>query len=134
MIENTLNWGISLEEIKTFFPDVYIGKDGYGQQYLGFNLCYLHNFPNDCGATILTGLTYVTAKSLEAVHEYCSRSGFNLIFGTLVSNDIVLFKQQLNMFRKFGWKVVCKGPSNRNPNKKHATLVKKIQKPLRTGY
>ena len=134
MMGNTLNWGISSEEIKTFFPDIYIGKDKYGQQCLGFNFCYLRNFTNDCGATILTGLECVTPIKLEAIHEYCSRSGFNLIFGTLVSSNIELFKQQLDMFRKFGWKVVYRGPSNRNPNKKHATLVKKIQKPLHTGY
>ena len=134
MIENTLYWGIPLKEIKKFYPNVYIGYNSYGQQYLGFDFCYLHNFPNDCGATILTGLEYVKEPQLVSVIEYCSRSGFNLIFGTLCTDNPHMFERQRALFRKFGFKASFVGRSNRNPQKNHVVLVKKIHNPKKVGY
>ena len=131
---STLSWGIPLKELKTFYPSVYEGTDDNVRKYLGFDFCNLYSFPNDCGSTILTGLEYVKEPQLVSVIEYCSRSGFNLIFGTLCTDNPHMFERQRALFRKFGFKASFVGRSNRNPQKNHVVLVKKIHNPKKVGY
>jgi hypothetical protein len=129
---STLIWGLAIGQMKEFA--IKYGVEIYydnNDKSLCIGGIALQNFPGDCGALILNGANTATLKSLAIAEDYASRSGFSVIVGTICAKDV---SSQLEVFKAAGWEAVNSYASNRNPDKTHVVVVKRIKNCLKKGY
>lgn len=127
---DTLTWGMTIGQMKEFVKE-HKTEASYSDNTLYIANIELHNFPGDCGALVLSGANIATAESLAIAEDYASRSGFSVIVGTICAKDV---SSQLEVFKAAGWEAVNSYASNRNPDKTHVVVVKRIKNCLKKGY
>ena len=76
----------------------------------------------DCGTLILARANNANQLGLERVKEVASLNGFDTVFATIVSSNMITYNNQLDRFKDAGWTVACEGRSNR----KHSAYYKAI--------
>ena len=95
----------------------------------------LSDFPGDCGALFLRNANAATKKGLRTIIAIASECGYNKIFATVVGDtEYSCITDAVQAFKSTRWKLVHKGPSNRNPHKTSFVFVKIIRNPKYKGY
>ena len=84
----------------------------------------------DCGALQITGANYATKTYLAFIEEYASLSGFSVVIGTICMPNP---DGTLRIFLNNNWKIVDEAISNRNPEKQHYVVMKRIDC-IKKGY
>jgi hypothetical protein len=127
---DTLTWGMTIGQMKEFVKE-HKTEASYSDNTLYIANIELHNFPGDCGALVLSGANIATAESLAIAEDYASRSGFSVIFSTICKGDVWV---QAEVFKAAGYMTVDSYASNRNPERTHVVVVRRIKKCIKKGY
>jgi hypothetical protein len=135
MNQNKLCWGITVEKIKKFYPDIrYVEEHNWGGGKLIFDSVVVRVFEGDCGALVISNANYADDFTLKAILKYASLSGFSKIFATVVGPEYTSIRSAISAFKKNRFICVHKGKSNRNPDKDDYVFVKIIRNPIKKGY
>lgn len=130
-----LVWGLPTKKLKEKYPKHKTTKLSSEYKQLELNNIYIRNMIGDCGSVYLEGVNNVSAKDLQECLTLISDSGFSKTFATVVKQMTKEEeKETIQMFKTLGFKLVAKGYSNRNEEKRDLIFLHYNKKCNYKGY
>lgn len=121
-----LTWGLNWGKSKKLIMEKHnLSLNFYEPKTLQIGRLLVYNFKGDCGTLIISNANYASVQELKALEEWCSLSGFSIIFATLADYPQKV-EAQKKTFISQGWRVISNKKSNRQPEKNHIALIKNI--------